>query len=152
MSVGKTIRGAIVLFLVLLSPATAVAGELTDEQQLRELKEVFWPRAYFEQDVALLDAILADEFQMVDADGNWTTKADELAWVRENAPSYDSLVFEIKRLDIFGNGTAIVAGTGTVEGVGEDGPYRFTYESTNVLIKRDGRWRAVASHVSGFEP
>jgi hypothetical protein len=39
---------------------------------------VEWPRAYREQDVALLDRILADEFQMIDADGNWSTKAEEI--------------------------------------------------------------------------
>ena len=141
--------GAVALVFLL---APAAAAELTDEQQLRELKEVFWPRAYFEQDVDLLDAILADEFELIDAEGNRTTKADELAWVAANEPGYDSLVFEIKRLDVFAGGAAIVAGTGTVRGVGVDGPYALTYESTNVLIKRDGQWRAVASHVSGMKP
>lgn len=143
------ILGAVALVCLL---APAAVAELTDEQQLRELKEVFWPRAYFEQDVALLDAILADEFELIDAEGNRTTKADELAWVRDHKPGYDSLVFEIRRLDVFGNGSAVVAGTGTVRGVDEDGPYVVTYESTNVLIKRDGQWRAVASHVSGMRP
>lgn len=121
-----------------------------DEATLRHLKEVLWPKAYAEQDVALLESILAEEFQMVDADGIWSTRADEIEWVRNNAPSYESLVFEVKRLDVFENGTAIVAGEGTVKGRGENGPTVTKYQSTNVLIKRDGRWRAIASHVSGI--
>lgn len=146
-------RLLVLMFVVALAvPSAAGDGKRTDEEVLRELKEVLWPMAYREQDVELLDRILADEFQMVSADGAWTTKADELAWVRKNRPDYASFVFTIKRLDVFENGTAVVAGQGRVEGTGEDGPWAYTYESSNILIKRDGVWRAVASHVSGVKP
>lgn len=131
--------------------STAAADISADEAALRELKELYWPKAYFEQDTKLLDRILAPEFQMVDGDGNWSTKADELAWVAKNKPGYESLAFSIRRLDIFENGTAIAAGTGTIRGTDEKGPYVAEYQSTNVLIKRDGHWRAIASHVSGYK-
>jgi hypothetical protein len=131
--------------------SVASASRRSDEETLRHLKEVLWPRAYAEQDVALLNSILADEFQMVDGDGNWSTKAAELEYVRKNKPGYESLVFAVKRLDLFENGTAIVAGEGTVIGRDDGGPYVATYQSTNVLIKRGGSWKAIASHVSGFK-
>ena len=134
-----------------MQPVVGWTGDHSDETVLREIKEVLWPKAYAEQDVDLLDSLLAEEFQMVDAEGNWSTKTDELAWVRSNPPSYDSLVFEIKRLDIFAGATAIVAGEGVVRGTDDEGPYLMRYQSTNVLIKRDGRWQAVASHVSGIK-
>ena len=142
---------SLVLLLGTLAPEVARA-QTDDEQALRYLKEVAWPRAYKEQDVALLDRILADEFQMVDAEGVWSTKAEELDYIRHNRPGYDSLRFVITRLDVFENGTAIVAGTGIVRGQNAEGPYLFEYQSTNVLIKRDGRWQAIASHVSGIKP
>ena len=71
---------------------------------------------------SLLDRILAPEFQMVDGDGNWSSKAEELAWVAKNKPSYDSLTFAIRRLDVFENGTAIAAGKGTIRGTDETDP------------------------------
>ena len=126
--------------------------DLSDEEQLREIKEKLWPRAYAEQDVDLLDSLLAEEFRMIDAEGNWSTKAEELAWVKNHGTDYDSLVFEIIRLDVFENGSAIVAGQGVVEGTSDKGDYGLRYQSTNVMIKRDGRWQAVASHVSGVTP
>lgn len=129
----------------------AAADRSADEAALREIKEVLWPRAYFEQDTELLGRLLAPEFQMVDGDGNWTTRADELDWVSKNKPGYDSLTFELKRLEVFENGTAIAAGTGTIRGTDKDGPYVAQYQSTNVLIKRDGAWRAIASHASGYK-
>jgi hypothetical protein len=85
----------------------------------------------------------------VDGEGQWTTKADEMAWVAKHKPAYDSLVFDIRRLDIFENGTAVVAGTGVIRGRDANGPYVVEYQSTNIFIKRQGSWRAVASHVSG---
>ncbi len=78
------------------------AGSTTvadDERQLRYLKEVEWPKAYGEQDTLLLDRILRDEFQMIDAEGNVFTKADELDWITQNEWAVDSFRYEIKRLE-----------------------------------------------------
>ena len=148
-------RVALILLAAVVVGAAGARGARSDapadEAAIRELKEVLWPRAYFEQDTSLLDRILAPEFQMVDGDGNWSSKAEELAWVAKNKPSYESLTFAIRRLDVFENGTAIAAGKGTIRGTDEDGPYVAEYQSTNVLIKRDGQWRAVASHTSGYK-
>jgi hypothetical protein len=38
-----------------------------------------------------------------------------------------------------------------IEGKDEQGPYVMEYQSSNILIKRDGLWRAIASHVSGAQ-
>lgn len=90
----------LVAMIAIACSATAVADTTADEVALRKLKEMSWPKAYFQQDTQLLDRILAPEFQIVDGDGNWSTRA---------------------------------------------------YQSTNVLIKRDGQWQAIASHVSGYK-
>ena len=137
---------------VLLFAATLEAAppdRSADEKALRQIKEVDWPKAYREQDTALLDRILADEFQSIDAEGNWSTKAEELDYIRKNKPSYESFRFEIRRLEIFENGTAVVSGTGHIQGRDEKGPYRVEYQSSNIFIQRAGGWKAISSHVSG---
>lgn len=139
---------AVLLFAAALQAAPQ--DRSADEKALRQIKEVDWPKAYREQDTALLDRILADEFQSIDADGNWSTKAEELDYIRKNKPSYESFRFEIRRLEIFENGTAVVAGTGHIQGRDEKGPYRVEYQSSNILIKRGGVWKAISSHVSGI--
>jgi hypothetical protein len=136
-----------------LFAAEPARDQETDKARLRELKEVLWPKAYREQDPALLRQILADEFESIDAQGNVSTKAEELDYVAKNKPSYDSFRFVIRRLQIFENRTAVVSGTGYIETKAKEGKKasKTEYQSSNVLIERDGRWQAISSHVSGIK-
>ena len=74
------------ILTVILGPVLVpflLFGQNTDEtEKLRHLKEVEQPQAYREQDTSLLDRILADEFQMIDADGNTYTKQDEIEFIK----------------------------------------------------------------------
>jgi hypothetical protein len=123
--------------------ASAALADAEDTAELRHIKTVLWPQAYREQDVALLERLLDDSFQLVDAEGNLSTKQAELDYLARNR--WDPVEFEyrIERLDVYDNGVAIVAGEGVAT--------NYSYRSSNVLIKREGRWRAVASHVSGVK-
>ena len=120
----------------------------SDLNALRYLKEVEWPKAYRIQDTVLLDRILGDDFQMIDAGGTWSDKAGELAWIRENASAPDSFYYDIKRLEALENGTVLICGTGHIF----NDTTHTIYQSSNILIKRKGNWKAVASHVSGVRP
>ena len=146
--------GLIVIFgtsaLLAVEP---VRDSENDQKRLRELKEVLWPKAYREQDPALLAQILADEFESIDAEGSVSTKAEELDYVSKNKPSYDSFRFVIRRLQIFENRTAVVSGTGYIETKAKDGKKasKTEYQSSNVFLERDGRWQAISSHVSGIK-
>ena len=112
-----------------------------DEAELREIKSTLWNQAYRTQDVALLDRILHDSFEMIDNDGNRSTKAKELDYIANNQWDPGNFEYRIERLHIYPNGTAVVDGTGIAS--------NYTYKSSNVLIKEDGRWQAILSHVSG---
>jgi hypothetical protein len=118
-----------------------------DKEKLRYLKEVEWPKAYREQDTILLDRILGDDFQMVTNDGEWSNKAKQLERIKSTAMNHDSFEYEIKRLEILKNGTAIIAGTGHIINDNKES----IYQSSNILIKRNGIWKAVLSHVSGYK-
>src|SRR4030095_15136472 len=85
-------------------------GQSSDEETLRHIKEVEWPKAYREQDTVLLDKILAEEFKMISSDGEYSTKKEQIQYIKTHKPHYTSFKFEIKRLEIFENGTAIVSG------------------------------------------
>lgn len=133
------------------SSTNAVVITDDDEATLREFKTVLWPKAYGEQDTVLLDQLLHEDFQMIDDNGDTYTKADELAYIANYGPSYDEFNFEIIRLDIFDNGTAVISGEGTMKGVEAGEAYITKYKSSNVLVKMDGQWKAISSHVSGVK-
>jgi hypothetical protein len=128
------------LVALLGGPASA---DPSDEETLRHFKTVLWPQAYRTQDVELLDRMLHDSFQMIDDQGNRSTKQKELAWIAENEWNPGAFEYRIERLDIYDGRWAIIDGTGVAE--------RYSYKSSNVLIKEGDSWRAVASHVSAYE-
>ena len=132
-----------VLLLSLPVIFSTAAWASDDEAALRELKTRLWQQAYRQQDTELLDRILHDSFQMLDAQGHRSTKQQELEWVAANAWNPGEFEYRIERLDIYHGRVAIVDG----QGIAED----YRYWSSNVLIKEDGRWQAISSHVSGFE-
>ena len=129
---------AIVTAVCLVLPVIAQAD---DYETLRHFKTVLWPQAYRTQDVELLDRLLHDSFEMFDGDGNRSTKAEELESIRVNRRDPGSFEYRIERLQIYQDAFAVIAGTGIAE--------NYTYKSSNFLVKEDGVWRAIASHVSG---
>lgn len=120
-----------------------------DLQMIRHLKEIEWPKAYQEQDTVLLERILADEFQLIGSDGSISDKSGQLKYISTHKPNYDRFDFRITRLEIFENNSAVVSGTGIIEGTDATGKYRLTYHSSNHLIKRGSLWKAISSHTSG---
>ena len=122
-----------------------------DEATLRDLKTVLWSRAYSEQDTTLLNQILHEDFQLVDDNGDTYSKQDEVEYIANYGPSYSEFEFQIERIDLFENGTAMVSGTGIMKGENSDGVYITKYKSSNAFIKVEGQWKAINSHVSGVK-
>jgi hypothetical protein len=144
------VRAILCLLISLVVCSSSAAAFAEDEAALRQIKEVDWPKAYREQDARLLDRILASEFQSIDAYGAWSTKSEELEYVRKHKPTHE-LRFVIKRLEVLENNTAVVAGTGIITERGGAELVVTEYQSSNIFIKREGRWQAIASHVSGVK-
>ncbi|WP_223787422.1 nuclear transport factor 2 family protein [Marinicella meishanensis] len=118
-------------------------NQADDAAQLKHLKLTLWPQAYRSQDAELLAQILHPQFQMIDAGGQTTTRQQELQYVKDNPWTAVNFQYHIERLEVFAGHTAVVSGRGETD--------TYQYHSSNVLIKQDGRWQAIASHVSGFQ-
>ena len=131
-----------IAFAVLLMVAPNASAE-NDEETLRHLKTVLWPQAYRTQDVELLDSLLHNSFEVINADGGRSNKRQEIDFIRNNEWDPGTFEFRIDRLDVYDDSIAIISGTGIAEA--------YSYTSSNVLIKVDERWQAIASHVSGVE-
>ncbi len=116
-------------------------GSTSDEEVLKHFKTVLWPQAYRTQDVPLLDSLLHESFEVIRDDGTRSSRQQELDYSRDNKWDPGTFEYRIDRLDIYDDRIAVIAGKGLAE--------TYTYTSSNVLVKTDGRWQAIASHVSG---
>jgi hypothetical protein len=132
----------ILLWVASLVAIPAYAAK-SDEEVLRYFKTVQWPQAYRTQDVALLDAMLHPSFEMIDAAGKRSTKEKELEYIKNNQWNPQNFVYTIERLEIYEGKFAVIDGTGETD--------TYQYKSSNYLIKEDGQWRAIGSHVSGYK-
>ena len=131
------------------NPESRIVEE--DREVLHNLKTVLWPKAYGEQDTILLDQILHEKFELIDDNGDRYSKADEMEYISNYGPSYSEFEFQIERIDLFDNGTAMVSGKGIMKGENNDGAYITTYKSSNTFVKVEGQWKAINSHVSGVK-
>jgi hypothetical protein len=107
-------------------------------------------KAFLDADVAALERVLTPDFTLTLSNGEVSTRVDEINELREKV-HYD--VFEnydmLARL--YGNDTAVVLGKTHIKGTAEGKPFDRIVQFTDTLIKRDGRWRLAAGHVSRIE-
>jgi ketosteroid isomerase-like protein len=120
---------------------------MDDERQLRDIQQQL-ARAWVEHDRAVIERILAPEWSVTQANGSLLSRAALLRTAFETeAFRVTSLVVDEVTVGLFGT-TAVVRGrtvaTGTDKGLTIDVQLRFT----DVFLKRNGAWQAVASHAS----
>ena len=116
------------------------------EQALMQM-ERDWGEALPKKDAATLDKILADDWVAQSSDGT-QTKAEALAELKSGDYKLDSItqVGDMK-VRVFGD-TAVVTGNENEKSSykGKDTSGRYIW--TDVFVKRQGRWQAVASQWS----
>lgn len=119
------------------SSASAVADEL---KQL----ENDWADAQKNRNAEKLGDILADTWVGLGWDGKRMTKTKALAEVKSSNTSLDSIEMGPMTVRAFGN-AAVVTGSDTEKSMenGKDTSGRYVW--TDVFVKHNGKWQAVAS-------
>ena len=117
-----------------------------DEQQILALHEA-GDRALMSADLAVLAQIFADDYVQYNEAGKAFTKQDVLNNFRVGAIRYPSIVSTGRKIRVFGD-TAVVHGSESdeVETNGKRFAVRYVY--LDVLRKRDGEWKLVASQLA----
>jgi hypothetical protein len=136
------------LLSVLLSTLTlSAAGSESSERAavLDRLKKGC--DAFVTGDAAYLTDFLDPEFTLTDSQGVVTTREETLAEVRAGEPRYE--VFRNHGMKVrFYSATAVVNGVTSLKGTAGGKAFEVDVQFTDTLVKRGGRWRLVASHVS----
>lgn len=120
-------------------------GPLNDGGQLLYL-EMEWAEADQKGDLAWFERNLAENFSGVSSrTGKLTTKADELADMRSRKDTFTSVGASDMEVRVEGD-TGVVTGVYHMKGRDEKGqPIDRRIRYTDVYVKRDGRWLALAS-------
>ncbi len=120
---------------------------MEDEHHLRDIQQQL-ARAWVEQDRAFIERILAPEWSVTQTDGSILSRANVLLVVfGTGALRVKSMTIDEVTVSIFGT-TAVVRGRTAATGTDKDLAFNVRLRFTDVFLKRNGEWQAVASHAS----
>ena len=138
---------AIAITSAALCQSTARAGDSQDVVQEITKIENAWATVLMKADVAGQDRIAAPDFLISNFDGSIQTRADVDAELASGAYKCASFKIDEVKIRVYGD-TAIAFGLetekSTYKGADSSGQYRYT----DVYVRRNGAWVAVATHVS----
>ncbi len=125
-----------------------VSSTSNAEQELINLDKQ-WGDAGLRGDATTLEGILADDFIGVSETGV-ATKAQNIAEAKTNAPNltnatYVASDYTVRFLDA---NTAVMTHSALEKGLDKGKEYSNQHRSMHVWVKRDGRWRVVASQAT----
>lgn len=106
-----------------------------------------WAQAPSKRDAATLERIIADDWIAFTWDGETVTKAQVLADARSGANTAESIELQLMKVRIFGDAAIVTGGViekSRYQGRDMSGHYLWT----DVFVKRNGRWQAVASQTT----
>ena len=121
-------------------------SDIDDEQQILALHEA-GDKALMSADLETLARIFADDYVQHNESGKAFTKQDVLNNFRTGAIRYPSIVSTGRTIRVFGD-MAVVNGSecDEVEAGGKRSSVRYVY--LDVLLKRNGEWKLVASQLA----
>jgi ketosteroid isomerase-like protein len=113
--------------------------------QTLQATEQAWLNAEKNNDVTTFEKLVADDWVAISPDGKTQSKAERSAEIKNG--HVDSATLGDMKVRVFGD-TAVVTGTDeettTVDGKKSTGHYVWT----DVFVKRNGKWLAVASQTA----
>jgi ketosteroid isomerase-like protein len=100
--------------------------------------------AYMRGDRTWVDDLLADDWTSIDYQGHLWTKANVLAMFGPGGPTFTRMEIEVDTVRLLGD-VAVVTGRSVSAGRVADREVTVTQRYMDIYVRRDGRWRVVAS-------
>lgn len=141
---------AISVAAILLAPLLGsifAADTSADEQQINKLEHE-WGNAYVKRDTTFTQRITTEDFTFIGPEGNMVGKSE---YVKSIAGDTVFTAFTIENLKVRVYGDAAVAvGEATIKARTKEEDSSGKYSFTDVFVKKDGEWKAVAGHVTSI--
>jgi hypothetical protein len=104
-------------------------------------------KAYLDGNTDQLVELLSEDFSLTNAQGEVTTRADDIEQIQNGAIRYQVFENRAMLVRLYGD-SAIVTGRTIVQGIASNQPFAAEFQFTDTLVWQHTRWRLVASHIS----
>jgi len=141
-------RPSIVMLCVLLLASISIGGPVratnSSTEEFVRFMEDAWVNAIVHKDINVLNHVIADDFGGLSPNGFAYTKQEAISDVQSGSYVVDSMVLENVKVRVYGD-TALVTFYQNEKSKFGDEDRSGRYAFTDVWVKRDGVWQAVAS-------
>ena len=121
---------------------------MSAEEEILNFEKGF-TEAIVQNDPESIERFVADDWIIVDPDGEIVEKARFLSVVKSGALTHEMMESDDIRVRVYGDSAVVTALTSTKgEFMGQD--FRTQERATDVFVRRDGRWQCVVSHLTRF--
>ena len=145
------VTAVLMALLMTMAPQAASAAPAAGsvEQAIAQMEKE-WTEAGLRHDTAALERIVADDWTGVNWDGAKYTKSQAIDDLKSGTFVAQSVTMDPIKVRVFGD-TAVATGGDTEKSTykGKDSSGHFLW--TDVYVKRNGKWQAVASQSTRFE-
>jgi uncharacterized protein (TIGR02246 family) len=138
--------------ILLLASAAAIGQPASPVAELEEIQQRLM-RAWVEHDRAYVETVIAPDWITTDTSGRVLTRAQVFAEMFDSGDrTLDSGKVDDVKVRMLGGDTAIVTGGTSAQGRYKGQRVSVTLRFTDVFVRRDGRWQAVASQGTVVAP
>jgi len=138
------------IFVSQVQSRAAHGDQSADEQQIRKIEQD-WISAIVKRNASYLQKHETEDYTFTGPDGKLLSKQEDI----ENTTTGDT-VFDDFKIDSvkgrFYGDTAVVNGLGTIKAHEKDRDLGGKYSWTDVFVKQNGEWKAVAAQLTPLAP
>ena len=118
------------------------------EEELLKLEEAF-SEAIIRNDVEGLGRLVADDWIIIDPNGEIVDRARFFEVIKSGALTHDTMESEDFRVHVYGD-SAVVTAITSAKGKFMGQEFSTRERATDVFVKRDGRWQCALTHLTRF--
>ncbi len=154
----KTLAISLITGLVITACNVKTKIEVTDSEEELELQKEEaldllrdWTKAYLDRDTATLNRVIGDDwYYSGTADGSLVNKKKAIEDFAQATYTIQSIEYQGIDVRLFGE-TAIITGSELMTINHMDTTTQYHLRFTDVYVKRDDHWEAVATHTSPID-
>lgn len=143
----KLIRPLLAITLVAFAAAPlARADDSAVKAKIKEMEDA-WSKAQMDKDhgVAVIGAMVAEDFAGVTSKGEASTKASMLEKMKAETDTYTASMNDSVEVHVYGSNVATACGRSTEKGKDKDGKeFNRSYAWVDTWMERNGKWECIA--------